>query len=74
MILRIYITEKEEYQIGRYRVILLKTDRNEVVGAIIESPRKTKPIYVAIKEKTKLKLPKEVIKFLVKHGFNVERA
>ncbi|HID41005.1 MAG TPA: hypothetical protein EYP33_02485 [Pyrodictium sp.] len=65
------IARREEHQVGKYRVTLLYDSEGRIVGAIIEGPRLSKPVYIAVNEQTTPKIPKQVKKFLAKHGFKV---
>ncbi|ALL00733.1 hypothetical protein Pyrde_0683 [Pyrodictium delaneyi] len=65
------IARREEHQVGKYRVTLLYDSEGRVVGALIEGPRLSKPVYIAVHEQTAPKIPKQVKKFLAKHGFKV---
>ena len=66
------ITRREEHMVGKYRVTLLYTEGDKLLGAIIEGPRLSRPIYIAAQEETSPKIPKPVKKFLSKHGFKVK--
>ncbi|HIP65516.1 MAG TPA: hypothetical protein EYH08_03195 [Pyrodictium sp.] len=70
--LRTHIAKREQHQIGKYKVTLMYDENGKIIGALIEGPRMTRPVYIAATEKTKLKLPKQVAKFLQKHGFSIE--
>ena len=70
--MRVQIARREEHEIGKYRVTLLYDVENRVVGALIQTPRSTKPIYIAVNEPVNVKLPKQVRAFLAKAGFRVE--
>ncbi len=72
--MRVYIIDKEEYRVGRYKITLLIDQEHRIVGALVEAPRRSKPIYIAYNEDSKIRLPKEVIKFLASKGFKVKRA
>jgi len=67
-----HIVKREQHQIGKYKVTLMYDENDKVIGALIEGPRMTKPVYIAVTEKAKLKLPKQVAKFLQRHGFSIE--
>ena len=65
------IARREEHTVGKYRVTLLYTEDGRLIGAVIEGPRLSKPIYIAAQEEASPKIPKPVKKFLAKHGFKV---
>ncbi len=69
--MRIQIARREEHEVGKYRVTVLYDVEGKVVGALIQSPRATKPLYIAVNEPVTLKLPKQVRNFLAKLGFKV---
>ncbi len=71
--MRIQIARKEEHSVGNYKVILVYDIEGKVVGAFIYSPRGLKPIYIAIHEEVRMKLPRHVKTFLSKHGFKVAK-
>ena len=53
-------------------IIRLVYDDDNLIGAIVEGGRLSRPIYIAKSERVKLSLPKPVKKFLIKNGFNIE--
>lgn len=63
---------REEHIIGKYKVTILYDHEGRVIGALIEGGRLTKPLYIAARESATPRLPKQVLKFLAKHGFNVK--
>jgi hypothetical protein len=67
-----HIAKREEHMVGKYRVTLLYTEDSRILGAIIEGPRLSRPIYIAAQEEASPKIPKPVKKFLSKHGFKVK--
>ena len=67
------IAKKEEHTIGKYKVTLLYNEKGKILGALIDGPKISKPIYIAHQEEIIIKLPKQVIKFLNKQGFKVKR-
>ena len=68
----LHIAKREEHQVGKYRVTLLYTGDGKVVGAIIEGPRLSRPVYIAIHEESSPRIPKQVKKFLTKYGFKLQ--
>lgn len=62
---------KEEHMVGKYRVVLLLDENGNPIGAIIEGPRLTRPVYIAASETSAPKIPKAVRRFLRKRGFKV---
>jgi len=62
---------REEHVIGKYKVTILYDHEGRIIGALIEGGRLTKPLYIAAREPATPKLPKQVLRFLAKHGFNV---
>jgi len=69
----IHIAKRETHEIGKYRITLLYDDKGNLLGALIDGPKMSKPLYIAHQEEVILKLPKQVIKFLNKQGFKVKR-
>ncbi len=70
--MRVQVVRRDEHVVGKYRVTLLYDSDGRLLGAMIQSPRSTKPIYVAVNEPVTVKLPKNVKSFLAKMGFKVE--
>ncbi len=66
------IARREEHMVGKYRVTLLYTEDGKLLGALVEGPRLTRPVYIALQEETSPKIPKPVKKFLSKYGFKVK--
>ena len=69
--MRVQVARRDEYTVGKYRVTILYDAEGKAIGAIIQSPRSTKPIYIAVQEPVTVKLPKQVKSFLAKYGFKV---
>ncbi|ABM80007.1 hypothetical protein [Hyperthermus butylicus] len=68
----LHIARREEHQVGKYRVTLLYTEDGSIVGAIVEGPRLSRPVYIAAQEKSSPRIPKQVKKFLAKYGFKLQ--
>jgi L-amino acid N-acyltransferase YncA len=66
------ITRREEHTIGKYKVTLLYTEGDQLLGAIVEGPRLSRPVYIAAREESSPKIPKPVKKFLSKYGFKLK--
>jgi hypothetical protein len=71
--MRIHVARREEHTVGKYRVVILYDAEGKILGALIQSPRATKPLYIAANESINVKLPKTVRTFLAKMGFRIER-
>lgn len=65
------IARREERQVGKYRVTLLYDQQDRVIGALVEGPRLSRPVYIAVNERAVPRIPKQVKKFLAKHGFQL---
>ncbi len=63
--------KRTEHFIGKYKVTLVYDDQG-IIGAIIEGPRLSRAIYIALSEAISIRLPKPVRKFLERHGFNIK--
>ncbi len=63
---------REEHVVGKYKITILYDHEGKPIGALIEGGRLTKPLYIAAKERATPRLPRQVLKFLAKHGFNVK--
>ena len=63
---------REEHMIGKYKVTILYDEEGKPIGAFIEGGRLTKPVYIAARERSIPKLPKQVLRFLARHGFNIK--
>ncbi|BEP17863.1 hypothetical protein PYJP_12150 [Pyrofollis japonicus] len=63
---------REEHVVGKYKITILYDDQGRAIGAFIEGGRLARPLYIAAKEPASVKLPKPVLRFLAKHGFNVK--
>lgn len=54
-----------------YRVTYLRDEQGNVIGAIVEGPRLSRPVYLPKSTPVKVKLPENVKKALLKAGFQV---
>ncbi len=66
------IRERRVEQVGRYRVTLLLDQEGRVIGALVEGPRLSKPVYIAAEETSAPKIPKTVKRYLRRLGFRIE--
>ena len=65
------IARKEEPTVQKYKITLFYDDNDKLIGALIETPRTLRRIYIALDENVKVKLPKSVKKVLLKYGFKI---
>ena len=63
---------REEHTVGKYKITLLRDPDGRIIGALIEGGRLTRPVYIAYGENVHYKLPKNVKKFLQRHGFHID--
>ena len=69
--MKIHIARRDEETIGKYKITILYDTEDNILGAIIEAPRAARPIYLAIHEEVRVKLPKQIRTYLRKLGFKV---
>ncbi|MET1101941.1 MAG: hypothetical protein ABWW69_05660 [Pyrodictiaceae archaeon] len=69
--MKVHIARRDEEIIGRYKVTILYDAEDKILGAIVEHPRAARPVYLAINEEIRIKLPRQVKSYLKKLGFKI---
>lgn len=68
----VHAARREEHRVGNYTITIFYDEKGEPIGALVEGPRLPRPVYIARMETAAPKIPKQVRRFLRRHGFNVQ--
>jgi len=66
------VMQREEKHVGKYKITIFYSEEGRPVGALIEGPRLTRPLYIAAAEHSAPRLPQSVRRLLRRYGFMLD--